>query len=295
MKRDHSLKWRNVDAGSLKGRKVIVVGGTGGLGRAISRALATRGARVTVVGQTFRDAGLANLSFVQADLSLLKEAERVAQALPAEQADLLLFTTGIFAAPKRQVTAEGIERDMAVSYLNRLVMLRNLAPRLGTQRSEGGERARVFIMGYPGTGQLGTPDDLNSERAYKVMTAHMNTVAGNEALVVDSAHRYSDLDIFGLNPGLIKSSIRSNLMGADSLQHRIMEWLIGKLAPSADDYAARILPLLVSPDLDHRSGAFFNRKAQAILPSNGMIEAYAARYVVASEALASRTGVSFSL
>ncbi|QQX92731.1 SDR family NAD(P)-dependent oxidoreductase (plasmid) [Gluconobacter sphaericus] len=294
MKRDLSLKWHNVDPGSLRGKRAIVVGGTGGVGRAVSQALAARGTQVTVVGQTFRDADIANISFVQADLSLLNDAERVARELPAEQADLLVFTTGIFAAPKRQVTAEGIERDMAVSYLNRLVMLRNLAPRLGTQRSDGSPRARVFIMGYPGTGQLGTPDDLNSDRAYKVMAAHMNTVAGNEALVVDSAHRYPDLGVFGLNPGLIKSSIRSNLMGADSLKHRIMEWLIGKLAPSADDYAARILPLLVSPDLDQRSGAFFNRKAQAILPSEGMNEAYAKRYITASEAVIAKAGVGLS-
>lgn len=294
MKRDLSLKWHNVDPGSLRGRRAIVVGGTGGVGRAVSQALAARGAQVTVVGQTFRDADIANISFVQADLSLLKDAERVARELPAEQADLLVFTTGIFAAPKRQVTAEGIERDMAVSYLNRLVMLRNLAPRLGTQRIDGSLHARVFIMGYPGTGQLGTPDDLNSERAYKVMAAHMNTVAGNEALVVNSAHRYPDLGVFGLNPGLIKSSIRSNLMGADSLKHRIMEWLIGKLAPSADDYAARILPLLVSPDLDQRSGAFFNRKAQAILPSEGMNETYSKRYIAASEALIAKADVSLS-
>ncbi|CUW46317.1 hypothetical protein [Novacetimonas hansenii] len=82
-------------------------------------------------------------------------------------------------------------------------------------------------------------------------------------------------------------------MGADSLKHRIMEWLIGKLAPSADDYAARILPLLFSPDLNHRSGAFFNRKAQAILQSDGMTTAYAERYVGASEVLAAKAGVSF--
>ncbi|MBS1023558.1 SDR family NAD(P)-dependent oxidoreductase [Gluconobacter cerinus] len=294
MKRDLNLKWHNVDPGSLRGRRTIVVGGTGGVGRAVSQALAARGAQVTVVGQTFRDADIANISFIQADLSLLKDAERVARELPVEQADLLVFTTGIFAAPKRQVTAEGIERDMAVSYLNRLVMLRNLAPRLGTQRIDGSLHARVFIMGYPGTGQLGTPDDLNSEQTYKVMAAHMNTVAGNEALVVESAHRYPTLGVFGLNPGLIKSSIRSNLMGADSLKHRIMEWLIGKLAPSADDYAARILPLLVSPDLDQRSGAFFNRKAQAILPSEGMNETYSKRYIAASEALIAKADVSLS-
>jgi len=64
MKRDLSLKWHNVDPGSLRGRRAIVVGGTGGVGRAVSQALAARGAQVTVVGQTFRDADIANISFV---------------------------------------------------------------------------------------------------------------------------------------------------------------------------------------------------------------------------------------
>jgi hypothetical protein len=56
---------------------------------------------------------------------------------PAETLDLVIFTTGIFAAPRRQETAEGIERDMAVSYLSRLVLVREIAPRLGKNRSEG--------------------------------------------------------------------------------------------------------------------------------------------------------------
>src|SRR5688572_1352653 len=99
MKKDKRIAWRRVDAASLdlKDWKVAVVGGTGGLGRAISRSLASRGASVTVVGQTFRDAGVPGIEFVQADLSLMREAERVAKALPAERLDLVVFTTGIFA------------------------------------------------------------------------------------------------------------------------------------------------------------------------------------------------------
>src|SRR5882672_57622 len=136
MKKDKSITWQHVDVASLdlKAWKVAVVGGTGGLGRAISKSLASRGASVTVVGQTFRDAAAAGIAFVQADLSLMREADRVAKVLPAEQLDLVLLTTGIFAAPKRQETAEGLERDMAVSYLSRLIILRELAPRLGKGR-----------------------------------------------------------------------------------------------------------------------------------------------------------------
>ena len=64
----------------------------------------------------------------------MHEAQRVAALLPAETFDLFIFTTGIMAAPKRQETAEGIERDMAVSYLSRLVIVREIAPRLGKHR-----------------------------------------------------------------------------------------------------------------------------------------------------------------
>jgi NAD(P)-dependent dehydrogenase (short-subunit alcohol dehydrogenase family) len=57
MKRNKNFTWRRVDAASLdlKGMKVAIVGGTGGIGRALSRFMASRGASVVVVGQTFRD------------------------------------------------------------------------------------------------------------------------------------------------------------------------------------------------------------------------------------------------
>ncbi|WNG54568.1 SDR family NAD(P)-dependent oxidoreductase [Archangium gephyra] len=291
MKKDKSMTWQRVDAASLdlKGWKVAVVGGTGGLGRAISRSLASRGASVTVVGQTFRDSGVPGIEFIKAELSLMREAERVAKALPAEQLDLVVFTTGIFASPKRQETAEGIERDMAVSYLSRLVILREMAPRLGKGRPAGRTKPRVFIMGYPGTGQAGTPGDLNAEESYSAMTVHMNTVAGNEMLVLDAAKQYPNATFFGLNPGLIKTNIRDNFFGKDTLKSRFMEWMIGLTTPSPEAYAERITPLLVSPDLEGRSGAMFNQKGFAILPTPKLMEgSYVSGFLAASEALVAR-------
>jgi NAD(P)-dependent dehydrogenase (short-subunit alcohol dehydrogenase family) len=268
-----------------------VVGGTGGLGRALSRRLASCGASVVVVGRTFRDADLPSISFVEADLSLLREAERVGKALPAETLDLVVFTTGIFAATKRQETAEGIERDMAVSYLSRLVMLRELAPRLGKARANAPRKPRVFVMGYPGAGQAGTLDDLNAEQSYSAMTVHMNTVAGNEALVLDAAKRYPDVSVFGLNPGLIKTNIRDNFLGEGTLKSRVVEGLIGLLMPTAEAYADRIAPLLVSPDLEGRSGVMFDQKGEAILPSPKLSDARVQAFLSASEALVARVNV----
>ena len=294
MKRDTSVQWHRVDPSrlDLKGWKVAVVGGTGGVGRAISRVLASRGASTIVVGQTFRDAGVAGIEFMKADLSLMREAGRVGQALPAETLDLLVFTTGIFAAPKRQETAEGIERDIAVSYLSRLVILRAIAPRLGRERRATPMKPRVFIMGYPGTGQAGRPDDLNAEKSYSAFPVHMNTVAGNEMLVLDAAARYPHATVFGLNPGLIKTNIRDNLLGRDTLRSRVTEWMIALVNPSAETYARRIVPLLVSPDLEGHSGGLFDQKGNAVLPTPKLTDAsYRSAFIAASEALISRANV----
>ena len=62
--------------------------------------------------------------------------------------------------------------------------------------------------------------------------------------------------------------------------------------PSAEAYAERMAPLLVSPDLEGHSGAMFNRKAFAILPSPGLTGGYVHDFMAASEALVSRANVS---
>lgn len=295
-KKDTRIAWHRVEASSLdlKGIKVAVVGGTGGLGRALSRLMASRGASVIVVGQTFRDAGMPGIEFVKANLSLMREAKRVGEALPAETLDIVIFTTGIFAGPKRETTGDGIERDLAVSYLNRLVILREIAPRLGKARNGARTKPRLFVMGFPGTGQTGTVDDLNAEKSYKAMPVHMNTVAGNEVLVLDAAQRYPHLTVLGLNPGLHKTDIRKNFWG-DTLKSRFMEWMIGLFTARPEAYAQRIVPLVVARDLEAHSGAMFDQKGNAILPSPQLTDAsYRKAFIAASEALVTRAGVRLS-
>lgn len=72
----------------------------------------------------------------------------------------------------------------------------------------------------------------------------MNTVAGNEILELDGAERYPHINFFGLNPGLIKTNIRSNFLGRDSLRFGLIEWIIGHMTKSADVYVEQIAPLL---------------------------------------------------
>lgn len=264
--RDPSLAIRLVAAHllDLSAKKVTVVGGTDGLGRAIANLAAQRGAKVTVVGRTFR--GDQGLEFIKADLSLVAEAERIGELIPADS-DAVVLTTGILAPKERKVSAEGIEIDMAVSALSRHVILSKLAPRM-LQRGEQGH-GRVFVMGFPGSGQKGKLGDLNSERAYDggVGQAHMNTVVANEALVHYWASK--GLNAYGLNPGMIKTGIRANLYGGSTtgLVASVMEGLVGWFAPTPAKYAENIVPLLVAPELEGRRGAMFGQAGGAILAS----------------------------
>jgi hypothetical protein len=71
--------------------------------------------------------------------------------------------------------------------------------------------------------------------------------------------------------------------------------MIGVLTPSAETYAERLTPLLVSPDLEAHSGAMFDQKCFAILPSPKLMGAsYVNAFIAASEALVSRANVRVS-
>ncbi|CDM61157.1 MULTISPECIES: hypothetical protein [Rhizobium] len=138
----------------------------------------------------------------------------------------------------------------------------------------------VFVIGFPGSGQSANIEDLNSEKSYGRMKAHMNTVAGNEALVLDVVRRFPDVDVVALNPGFVKTGIRGNLFGCNKLLLKIIEGL------EPEVYSTRITPMLVSPDLEGRSGAMFNNKAHAILPSKNVANpSYLHAVVDASERL----------
>jgi NAD(P)-dependent dehydrogenase (short-subunit alcohol dehydrogenase family) len=180
---------------------------------------------------------------------------------------------------------------MAVSALSRHAILKRLVPRLQPV-APGAPPPRVFIMGFPGAGQAGTLGDLNSEASYAggLGATHMNTVAANEALV----HHWAAAGVraYGLHPGLIATGIRAGAFGSGLLPTLVggaMEAALRWFAPSADDYAAAITPLLVAPELDAHPGACFGQGGGAILPTPAFADAaYVARWVAELEALEAR-------
>jgi hypothetical protein len=283
------LSPERADRLGLAGKKLLAVGGTNGLGQAIARLALARGAEVTVVGRTFRDEAHPRLTFVQADLSSMARSLQIGEELQVEDVDVALFTSGIIAAKTREETPEGVERDVAVSFLNRVAILRGIAGRLGTARPAGAPAPRVFAMGSPGMGLLGEPEDLNTDAKYTVMRAHGNTLAGNEALALGGHGKFPGPDYYGLGPGLIKTGIRENYLGRDgNLGYKLFEGAVGLFMQSPEKYASRVLPLLFTPQLEGKSGVLFNRLGKPVLPSRGFDRDHVARYLTASDSLLDR-------
>jgi NAD(P)-dependent dehydrogenase (short-subunit alcohol dehydrogenase family) len=238
---------------ALEDKRCLIVGGTGGIGRACARLIASSGGYTTVVGRTQRDAEVPRLTFVRADLHSMVEAQRVAASLPCEEFDFIFFAAGTIAGAKKATTAEGVEESLAVSALARFVMLQTMRPRLKAS-------ARVFVWGLPGSGFYAQAKlaDFNSEDGYAggFGFTHANTVVLNEAIV----HFYAaqGLFIFGLNPGLIKTKIRESLHGGGALGS-CLECCLSCCNPSADDYVRRLLPVLLAPALETHTGAMFGQ------------------------------------
>ena len=253
---------------ALKGKNVLVVGGTGGLGRALAKAAATAGANVVVAGRTYRDAGVPGISFVSTDASSMKAAAAL-DASVEPVPDTVIFTTGTCAGAQREETAEGLETDMATSALSRIATLNTLLPRLKTG-------ARVFVWGMPGNGhsekgQETHLDDLNATKnkwAAGFGWPHLNTVAVNEALVLHLAAQQAytgKVAFFGCNPGLIAhSALRDKVHGGGCLG-AVLEFILSLFTPSYKQSAARMWPVMAAPGLDAVSGALIGPSATPIL------------------------------
>ena len=105
-KRNKAFQWAKAAVNSLDltGKKAAVVGGTDGLGRAIAKLASQQGAEVFVIGRTNRDPEAERITFAKSDLSLMREAKGLGEKVLPPDLDVLLFTNGIMAATKREVT-----------------------------------------------------------------------------------------------------------------------------------------------------------------------------------------------
>lgn len=137
---------------NLSGRKALLTGATGGLGRAIARSLAERGAKLTLSARSREalEAMAAELpgsghSVLPADLAEPDAAERLAEE--AAGTEILIANAGLPAAGRLdEFSAEEVKRALRVNLEAPMLMARALYPAM----VEAGSGHLVFVSSLSG-------------------------------------------------------------------------------------------------------------------------------------------------
>jgi len=225
-----------LDGVALDGQVAIVTGASGGLGAETARALAARGAAVTLAARDTRKAE----QVASAIRAAHPRAELAVRALTLDRPDsvrafakswlaekralhLLLNNAGVMACPLAR-TPEGWELQFATNHLGHFLLTALLAPAL---RAAGGAR----VVNTSSGGHRFSPvvfEDIHFERRpYDKWAAYGQAKTANVLHAVELDRRLAGAGVraFGVHPGMIVTELGRHLTPEDiqQLQARASE------------------------------------------------------------------------
>src|SRR5438445_10762227 len=250
------------------GRVVLITGASGGLGAEAARALAAKGARITItardlakgrqVVQEIRTAtGNDAVDVMELDLSSPASVRRFAREYLARHPVLhvLINNAGVMACPLAR-TPEGWEMQFATNHLGHFLLTGLLAPAL-----RAGAPARVVSLSS--SGHRLSPvvfEDIHFERrAYDKWLAYGQSKTANALFAVEFDRRLAPAGVRAnaVHPGAIVTELGRHLSPEDiaALQARSpggqgFHW---KSVPAG---AATSVWAATAPELDDRGGLY---------------------------------------
>jgi NAD(P)-dependent dehydrogenase (short-subunit alcohol dehydrogenase family) len=241
---------------------VLVTGATDGLGRALARELARRGATVLLHGrdqerleETRREieqaTGSDRLRGYRADLSSLQQVRRLGREVAAQQArlDVLANNAGIAGEGPRELSADGHELRFAVNYLAPFLLTQLLLPLL--RRS-----APARVVNVSSVGQVPIDfDDVMLERGYDGLRAYRQSKLAQVMFTFELAER---LRAAG-EPGVTVNALHP----ATLMDTKMALQTFGYAMSTIQDGVEATLRLAVAPELDGVSGRYFDRLREA--------------------------------
>ena len=202
-----------IAAVDLTGRRVVVTGGAGGLGRETARALASAGADVTIAARSLdaangaakeisAEAGNPNVQSARLDLADLASVSEFVKAWTGPL-HILVDNAGIMATPEQR-TPEGRELQFATNHLGHFALT------VGLHDALRDGSARVVVVSS--VGHVNGPvrfDDLDFTREpYDPWLAYAQSKTANILFAVEAAKRWAGdgIAVNALNPGRIRDT-----------------------------------------------------------------------------------------
>ena len=239
----------------LDGKTILITGSTDGVGRRLAQRLGAMGARMLVHGRDqargtrladeLRAAG-AEATFYQADFASLAEARRLADAIRNDhpRLDVLINNAGLgsgLAPTARRLSDDGHELLFAVNYLAGFLLTALLLPLL---RASAPSR----IVNVASAGQQAIDfDDAMLDRDYSGGRAYRQSKLAQILFTVDLAEalKGSGVTVNCLHPSTFMDTTMVRQSGTTPMS-------------TVDEGADAILNLAVGPEIDGRSGLYFN-------------------------------------
>ena len=247
----------------MRGKTVVITGGTSGIGEVAAETLAKMGARIVLVARdkTRGDATLARLhdsapgvthSVYFADLTRLAEMNRVAAQIADQEPriDVLINNAGALFAMRR-LTEDGLECTFALNHMAYFVVTEGLRERLSASRP-----ARIINTASAAhQGETLDFDDLQSEKSFGAMKAYGRSKLCNILFTRELARRLHGTGVTAncLHPGFVATRFADQSGG---LVSRLF-WFAKFFAISPAKGAETIVYLASSPDLAATTGQYY--------------------------------------
>ena len=256
----------------MRGKTVVITGGTSGIGEVAAMALAKMGARIVLVARdkSRADATLALLrdsapgvahAVYSADLLRLTEMKRVAAQIARQEprVDVLINNAGALFGTRR-LTEDGLERTFALNHMAYFVITAGLRERLSAS-------APSRIINTASAAHLRATldfDDLQSAKSFGAVKIYGRSKLCNILFTRELAYRLHDTGVTAncLHPGFVATRFGDQSGGLLSP----LVWLAKFFAISPDKGAETIVYLASSPDVAETMGQYFYKSAP-IAPS----------------------------
>jgi NAD(P)-dependent dehydrogenase (short-subunit alcohol dehydrogenase family) len=254
----------------LTGKVAFITGGAGGLGAETARALASKGASVTLgirspsegeaVAASIREAtGNPRVELAQLDLSLPQSIRQCAKTWLETHSELhlLINNAGVMACPLTR-TSEGWEMQFAANHLGHFVLTRQLAPAL-----RAGAPARIVNLSSAGhrAGNIDLNDIHYEHREYDKWEAYGQSKTANILFTRELDKRLNDVGIraYAVHPGVIMTKLARHLTPEDIQD--LMSRAGGESGPAmtfkpVEAGAATTVYAATAPELKDRGGVY---------------------------------------
>ncbi len=281
----------------MKGKTVLITGGTNGIGKVTAQELAKMGAEVVIIGRSAEktkatvatikeQSGNNAVGSIVADLSSLAEVRRAAAEFKAQhqRLDVLVNNAGaVFAS--RQETVDGYELTFALNHLA-YFLLTNLL--LDTLKASAPARI-VNVSSDAHRGAKLNFDDLQHTRSYGMggFGVYSDSKLANILFTYELARRLEGTGVTAnaLHPGFVATGFGRNNKG---LMNLIMG-VITRFALSEQQGAQTSIYLASSPEVEGVSGQYFEESKAVQSSPESYDEAAQKRLWQISEELTSHT------